>query len=41
MMPVVEVDGRVVGNGKPGPLTAKLLAAFRETTDPDRKVIPA
>ena len=28
--PVVEVDGRAVGTGKPGPVTMKVLAAFRE-----------
>jgi branched-chain amino acid aminotransferase len=28
--PVVEVDGRVVGDGRPGPMTARLNAAFRE-----------
>ena len=27
--PVVEADGRVIGNGKPGPVTKKLMAAFR------------
>lgn len=30
VIPVVEVDGRRVGNGTPGPVTAKLMAAFRE-----------
>lgn len=39
MVPVVKVDGRVVGNGKPGPITAKLLAAFRETTKHDGETI--
>jgi branched-chain amino acid aminotransferase len=28
--PVVEVDGRVIGDGRPGPITARLNAAFRE-----------
>jgi len=28
--PVVTVDGRAIGNGKPGPVTLKLLAALRE-----------
>jgi branched-chain amino acid aminotransferase len=28
--PVVEVDGRAIGTGKPGPVTMKILAAFRE-----------
>jgi branched-chain amino acid aminotransferase len=26
------VDGRVIGNGKPGPITKELMAAFRELT---------
>lgn len=30
VMPVVRVDGRPVGNGRPGPLTSRLQAAFRE-----------
>jgi branched-chain amino acid aminotransferase len=29
-IPVVKVDGRRIGNGKPGPVFAKLLAKFRE-----------
>jgi len=28
VIPVVEIDGRSIGTGRPGPLTAKLLAAF-------------
>lgn len=39
MVPVVKVDGRVIGNGKPGPVSAKLLAAFREKTKTDGEVI--
>ena len=39
IIPVVKVDGRVIGTGKPGPLTAKLLAAFREKTKTDGEVI--
>ncbi|MDR7454715.1 MAG: aminotransferase class IV, partial [Armatimonadota bacterium] len=27
--PVVEVDGRRIGDGRPGPVTARLVAAFR------------
>jgi D-alanine transaminase len=30
VMPVVQVDDRVVGNGKPGPITTKLQLAFYE-----------
>ena len=30
VMPVVQLDGRPVGNGKPGPVTLRLQAAYRE-----------
>jgi len=30
VVPVVRVDGRIIGDGKPGPLTRRLIAAFRE-----------
>ena len=30
IVPVIDVDGRVVGDGKPGPMTHQLLALFRE-----------
>jgi branched-chain amino acid aminotransferase len=30
--PVTRVDGRVIGGGKPGPVTKELMAAFRELT---------
>jgi branched-chain amino acid aminotransferase len=30
LMPVVRLDDRVIGSGKPGPVFARLLAAFRE-----------
>lgn len=29
-IPVVEVDGRTIGDGKPGPITKKILAGFDE-----------
>lgn len=32
VIPVVKVDSRVIGDGKPGPVTLKLLGAFRELT---------
>jgi D-alanine transaminase len=32
VMPISKVDGRPVGNGKPGPVTQKLMAAFKEWT---------
>ncbi len=30
--PVTKVDGRIIGGGKPGPITKELMAAFRELT---------
>ena len=30
IVPVVNIDGRTIGSGQPGPLTRRLLAAFRE-----------
>jgi branched-chain amino acid aminotransferase len=30
LLPVVQVDGRAVADGKPGPVTQRLLAAFRD-----------
>lgn len=30
VLPIVKVDGKMVGNGKPGPMTLRLQAAFRE-----------
>lgn len=32
VVPVVSCDTRVIGDGRPGPVTARLLAAFRERT---------
>jgi len=29
---VVKADGRVIGNGKPGPISARMIARFRELT---------
>jgi branched-subunit amino acid aminotransferase/4-amino-4-deoxychorismate lyase len=29
LMPIVQVDDRKIGTGKPGPITQKLLAEFR------------
>lgn len=31
ILPVVRVDGRIVGSGSPGPLTRRLLLAFRKS----------
>ena len=30
VIPVTELDGRVIGSGKAGPITTKILAAYRE-----------
>lgn len=35
LIPVVKIDGRAIGTGKPGPVTAKLLKLFREVTRKD------
>jgi branched-chain amino acid aminotransferase len=32
VMPIISVDGRVIGTGKPGPTTLRLLDAFRAET---------
>lgn len=28
--PVTKIDGRIIGSGKPGPITKELMVAFRE-----------
>ena len=35
LIPVVKVDGRTIGSGRPGPVTMKLLKAFKELTKKD------
>jgi branched-chain amino acid aminotransferase len=32
IVPIVKVDGRIIGNGKPGKITAKLTGKFKELT---------
>lgn len=32
IIPVVEVDGRMIGKGSPGPVTSRLMTRFREIT---------
>ena len=32
IVPVVKADGRTIGNGKPGPITTRIIALFREMT---------
>ena len=31
-MPVVKIDGRVIGSGKPGPLTLRLVTEYHALT---------
>ena len=33
LTPVLEVDGRTIGSGAPGPVTARLTAAYRTAID--------
>jgi branched-chain amino acid aminotransferase len=33
IVPVVKIDGRVIGDGKPGPLTGKLVAQYHALTN--------
>jgi branched-chain amino acid aminotransferase len=33
VIPMVKLDDRSIGDGKPGPITRKLMAAFREYVD--------
>jgi branched-chain amino acid aminotransferase len=33
IMPVVKIDGRVIGKGKPGPITRKLVTAYHALTN--------
>ena len=32
IVPVVKADGRIIGNGKPGPITLRIIERFREMT---------
>jgi len=32
IVPVIKADGRSIGNGKPGPITTRIIARFREMT---------
>lgn len=38
-IPVVELDGREIGDGKPGPITQKLISAFRELANSEGTTI--
>ncbi len=35
IMPVVQIEGRVIGGGLPGPITNRLLSLYRELTAND------
>jgi branched-chain amino acid aminotransferase len=35
VIPAVQLDRRVIGDGKPGPITAQVVAAFRELVKHD------
>ncbi len=39
VIPVVKVDGRTIGDGKPGTVTNDLIASYRELTKVDGPVI--
>jgi len=32
IVPVVKADGRIIGDGKPGPITMRIVARFRDMT---------
>jgi len=32
LIPVIKADGRIIGNGKPGPITNRMVSRFREIT---------
>jgi branched-subunit amino acid aminotransferase/4-amino-4-deoxychorismate lyase len=34
-VPIVKVDDRTIGNGRPGPMTKKLLKGFRDRARAD------
>lgn len=40
LVPVVEIDGRIIGNGKPGKKFWKLLETFRKLTETDGEPVP-
>lgn len=40
LVPVVSLDGRKIGDGKPGPITARISVAFRQVRKTDGVAIP-
>jgi branched-chain amino acid aminotransferase len=41
MIPVITLDGRTIADGKPGPITKRLIAAFREARRTDGVPVPS
>jgi branched-chain amino acid aminotransferase len=41
IVPVASIDGRIVGSGRPGPLTLQLTEDFRKLTRTDGVLIGA
>lgn len=41
VVPVISLDARVIGTGKPGPVTLKLIKAFKDLTAREGERIPA
>ncbi len=40
IMPVIKIDGRIIGDGKPGPLSLKLISAYHALTKVSGEPIP-
>jgi branched-chain amino acid aminotransferase len=41
LIPVVKIDGRLIGNGKPGPVTKSLVAKYKALTQVSGEAIYA
>ncbi len=41
IVPVIEIDGRVIGTGKPGEITGKILKSFRSKVTKEGRIIEA
>lgn len=39
IVPIVEIDARVIGNGKPGPITAKFLESFHRRVSAEGRML--
>jgi len=40
LSPVVEIDGRCIGDGRPGPVTARIASAYRRLTETEGTPLP-